>query len=112
MMFTIISALSAPLMVINAGCHYLTWPESGLGEEEIKRAAKIHSYANLVLSASVFTAGVAAAVYVATRLQETTPLIQFAMKLRIVAMTTIALSIYVAGAVVNRVCEDRLRNQK
>jgi len=106
-MFTIISALSTPLVVINASAHYLTW--QGVKKEDLDATIKTHRYANQCFSALIFLLGSGIALNVAYKLQNPTPLILTAMVLRIVACGAIALATCMSGAAVNHWCAAHIK---
>src|SRR5579864_9016444 len=108
-MFTIISALSTPLIIINAGCHYLSWSAAAAKKElqtEAQRQAvyKTHRLVNTLVAAGIFAIGTISAVVVACVLQTATPLILTAMALRIAAIAAIAAAVFIAGEVTNDLC--------
>jgi hypothetical protein len=105
-MYTIISALATPIIVINASLNYREWDHNyGSKQEDTIKGIFDRQYRwNIGVSVAIFLTGAAAVAAHAMKFQKPTPLILSAMAYRLVAVTLISIGTGFSGDVVTRKC--------
>ncbi len=100
-MYSVISSIATPLIVINASRVYFGWAfrdNKALKTDEIyKRESRLNNF----VTASIFITGAAAVYAHATKFQNPTPLIMSAMAYRLVTIFLISTAIWSSGHVLN-----------
>lgn len=108
-LFTILTAVSTPLIVMDAAGHYLSWSTAekrGVLQnfEEVERISKVHRVWNAFFATGIFVTGALSAVIVGTILQTVTPLILAAVAFRVVVIGAIVAAFWTTGEAVNDLC--------
>lgn len=101
-MYSIISALATPIIVINATRNYFAWSDAAKDTAEKIRSRQLHW--NTGIASSLFLTGATAVYAHATKFQKPTPLIMSAMAYRLVAIALIAFATKYSGDAVTDWC--------